>query len=748
MDYINEIFSMSFLSAAGWTVLHSLWMGIALLTVILIAQHVGAKDSPSRKYRIAFVGQATLFILAILTFTFYYLRPESATLGEVMFSGEMESFGVVQTSFVNEWKNVLAANAPSIAMIWMIGMTFLLLKMLIGFRYIHNLRKSSWRITDERLIELVTIIKSKFKLNISCDIRSTNKFLSPLLTGLYRPFILLPLAVINSLSMEEVELVLAHELAHLKRYDHIAVFFQQIFETVLYFNPAIWILSRQLNKYREEACDDLVVQVMGKEVNYAKSLVKLQELQILRRQEGFVLSALGRKNHLLNRIKRIMKMETNNRFNLGRLSILFLLPLTFALLSFYSKQDRNNNRNTEVEVEKIAHLVSHVEYDHSMTQIDTVPVPKSRTKIIEKITKKENGREVEAEFEGDEIKYLKIDGALADPSNTEEYDEIIADLRDDLADNSNQRNNTNSFFFKGGDEDIEIEMEFEELGEEMEELFEHLGEDMGELFEDFGENMEGLFDDIEVKELENGFMLKLDGDDVFEFYGNGENDNFNFNFNGDTENLKKYFENFNSNHPEMLEYFENYQSHFPEIIEEDGNIIIRKYNDGDDVIIFRDDIARWTEDAQRLAEEYEHNAERWALEWKDRAKEMKERQKEMKKHWKDRAKERRGHEGNVMRVYPQWRDRNDNSDVHVHRLLELAQRDNSISLQHRIEKELKNDGFMSAGGNYTFKLKENKLRINGKKQPQDIYEKYKDIYERYTGSDLSGSTYSTSNTGI
>ena len=776
MEFITNLFSTSFLSAAGWTVIHSLWMGACVLAVVMMLQHVFAKNSPAKKYYLALGGQLVLLGLAMTTFYYYFIAVDVASMTEAFFTGNGAALESKASAITLQIKYLLAQNTPVIAGLWLLGVVLLLTKMAFGYRYVRKLRKNTWLLENDRIKEIEVSIRRHFNISLNFEIRTTKNYMTPILTGLFRPFIVLPLAVINSLEPEEVELILAHEIAHLKRYDHVAIFFQQIIETLLYFNPAIWVLSRQLNKFREEACDDMVVQAMGHEINYAKSLVKLQELHTTQTQGVFALSALGHKNQLLNRIKRIMKMENNNRNNLGRLAMVLLVPFALVLLSFYAKHEKKNK-----EVERLSHIETQVDFNDVsnlrtklLTNLgwtyssDTIPARSSKSRIIEKITKKENGREIEAEFENNELQYLTVDGDRLSPEEAEKYQDIVDDLKSELS--NNQKGNYSDRNFRkfkfndenGNEEDIELDLDFDELGEGMENLFEGLGDGMGDLFENLGEDMEGLFEDMEFIETEDGMIFKNGDAKIFEFRG-GDND-LQIRINGQDLELNELLEDLDIDMENMFDNVQGFSLSLDD--DEDGQIIIRR-NGEEPLILNADEIESWAdkfgEDAEEWGKKIEKNVEKWAEKYEHKAEKWAEKHEKEIEKWAEQMENRAGeleerrdaiqdrneqyHDAKEERREA-FQDRQERYDDAMQGRRNDADNAGRMTLQHRIEKELKRDGFMSGSDDYSFKLKGNRLKINGKKQPQSVYEKYKDIYERYTGGNLNDNTFSISNTGI
>ncbi len=96
-------------------------------------------------------------------------------------------------------------------------------------------------------------------------------------TGFLKPVILVPASMISGLSPEQIYAILAHELAHIRRNDYIINVIQTLIETIFFFHPAIWYISVQIRKERENACDDIAVELTGDKVNYAKTLAFTQD---------------------------------------------------------------------------------------------------------------------------------------------------------------------------------------------------------------------------------------------------------------------------------------------------------------------------------------------------------------------------------------------------------------------------------------------------------------------------------------
>jgi len=131
---------------------------------------------------------------------------------------------------------------------------------------------------------------------------STSAIDVPTVIGWWRPAVLVPVSACLQLSPAQLEAVLAHELAHIRRHDYLVNALQNVVETVLFYHPAVWWLSGRIREEREQCCDDLAVSVCEDRVMYARALVLLEESR--QQSPAFGLAATG--GSLLTRVHRLL----------------------------------------------------------------------------------------------------------------------------------------------------------------------------------------------------------------------------------------------------------------------------------------------------------------------------------------------------------------------------------------------------------------------------------------------------------
>lgn len=214
----------------------------------------------------------------------------------------------------------LAFLAPYIAAGYAAGFFVMLLRLGVGVYGGHRLRRASEPVTDRGLLDgLAAKATALGGLRSTPALAYCGRVAVPTVVGVIRPMILLPVHIQTGFTIAQIELLLLHEIAHLRRYDHLVNLLQRVAEALLFFHPAVWYVSRQIALSREHCCDDLVLQHGGQPADYAKLLVQAEE-----HAHGDVplaaLSATGKPSQLRRRVARILGADLPVK--LGRTGLL------------------------------------------------------------------------------------------------------------------------------------------------------------------------------------------------------------------------------------------------------------------------------------------------------------------------------------------------------------------------------------------------------------------------------------------
>lgn len=187
--------------------------------------------------------------------------------------------------------------------VWLVGAPLTFLFLTTGLIGSQRLRKQSNLLAEGPIYDACTRLRSTLAISQRVGIAISERITSPLLIGIVRPVILLPPAALTGWSPEEIEMVLLHELAHVRRWDNLVNFLQRVVESLLFFHPAVWWVSGWVRHDREECCDTVVVSRTARPTAYAELLVALATPQS-------PLAGLAMAQHpLTGRIRRILKIE-------------------------------------------------------------------------------------------------------------------------------------------------------------------------------------------------------------------------------------------------------------------------------------------------------------------------------------------------------------------------------------------------------------------------------------------------------
>ncbi|MFT6864381.1 MAG: beta-lactamase regulating signal transducer with metallopeptidase domain [Akkermansiaceae bacterium] len=247
----------------------------------------------------------------------------------------------------------IAPPAPSplplsfwIAGIYFTGLLLMMGRVVLGYHCCSKIRRHGKAIKDGPWHAALTQAVSKMKLRSKPLMIWSEKVTSPVVTGIFRPMIVLPISLMSGLPKDQAVAILSHELAHLRRFDHLIVVFQRLLEALFFFHPAVWFLSRRLDQEREKACDDLVVQAINNRADYAEALVNLGS----NHQPTLALAA-AKNPHLKDRIFRILNhpQPTTVRVNRGGW---LTIAAAIGALGFFSLSPAHSEEKEVVEAEE------------------------------------------------------------------------------------------------------------------------------------------------------------------------------------------------------------------------------------------------------------------------------------------------------------------------------------------------------------------------------------------------------------
>lgn len=218
------------------------------------------------------------------------------------------------------------------------GVLLMMMRLLLGLRGGQDLRRISTAIEDAEFLAMVRAQVEKLGLRSVPPVSFCDRISIPVVIGVFRPVILLPACLVSGLTSDQLWALVTHELAHIRRYDLHVNLLQRAIEAVLFFHPAVWIVSRRVSSERENATDDEVVAAGCPATRYADALVRMAELSLSIRGANTVaqLTSLaatgGSSSEFKRRVLRLIDMSVTPQIRLTRGGVLTILLATSSLM--------------------------------------------------------------------------------------------------------------------------------------------------------------------------------------------------------------------------------------------------------------------------------------------------------------------------------------------------------------------------------------------------------------------------------
>jgi len=299
----------------GLTLLHFLWQGIAIAAAAFTCMTVVRRASA--KYLVAVVMLALMEATPAVTFLLLSERPVTtpttdATAG-LSKTGQPQIATPAATMQVLNFGSAASERASSIYLLWFVeawfgGVLLLSLRPAAGFLLIERMRIKKGAPVTKVLHARCLELQRRLRVNRVVRYCESLQLQAPAVVGWFRPVVLLPVSALMGLSASQLELVIAHELAHVKRLDSFVNLFQITAETLLFYHPAVWWLSKRIRAERENCCDDVAISVCGNAVEYARALATMAEWQ-----SAPALAMASNRSPLAERVARLLGVAKLDR---------------------------------------------------------------------------------------------------------------------------------------------------------------------------------------------------------------------------------------------------------------------------------------------------------------------------------------------------------------------------------------------------------------------------------------------------
>jgi Zn-dependent protease with chaperone function len=287
----------------GWrnlvfALLHTLWQGAVLSGILYLLLKWTPVRRHNARYLAAFGTQLGIVLAGLVTWAVLDVTasrgPSSADAAKASLSqgpegvaGDAHGLALLGgadplPAFQQETPAALEGTAgerprpvsrwiPLAAVAWLIGVGAMFVRMALSVTGARRLARGC-ELTEGPILDAVERMRATLRIGRRVRVVVTKLATGPAVQGIFLPTLLLPASMATGLAPDALRAVLAHELAHIRRNDYLFSLVQMAVEAVLFFNPAVWWISRQIRREREACCDFLAVSVLGEPVGYARAL--------------------------------------------------------------------------------------------------------------------------------------------------------------------------------------------------------------------------------------------------------------------------------------------------------------------------------------------------------------------------------------------------------------------------------------------------------------------------------------------
>jgi beta-lactamase regulating signal transducer with metallopeptidase domain len=369
MNAIDMLLQKPAFQALGWALLHFIWQGALVASLFSLFGALTRKKSANLRYAAACGALVLLLILPIVTFSILFLSNRPASAASTLSSGSKaltrslpsrDEYAATARDFpagASQQTSVQAgasSNAlplasvgqsrpvtklirdkvtsfvPWLVALWLVGVIGLSIRFAGGLAFTRRLKRERNNEASPLWQEKAAALCARLRVSRPVLLCESALVEVPTVIGWLRPAILVPASALTGLTPEQLEALLAHELAHIRRYDYLVNLIQTAVETLLFYHPIVWWISNQIRIERENCCDDIAVATCGDVLTYARALADLEHLRDAIPQ--LALAASG--GSLLTRIERLVgRARPGHRHQVApQLAGLLTVAAVFAVL--------------------------------------------------------------------------------------------------------------------------------------------------------------------------------------------------------------------------------------------------------------------------------------------------------------------------------------------------------------------------------------------------------------------------------
>ncbi len=356
----------------GWALLHSLWQATAVTLAAAALLRLLRRQRATVRYAVAYGGLLLAFLLPASTAWRLASSTHTYEFGPAETRAALEGTSVAVTAgeppriWTSVARPALEALLPWMVAGWTLGVLLHSVRLTGGYVQVLRLRRKGASPAPERWQQVFEDLLRRLRVGLPVRLLASTKVLVPMACGWLRPVVIVPVSTLTAIPIEQLESILAHELAHIRRHDYLLNLVQSVIEILLFYHPGVRWLSNRVKDERENCCDDVAVAACGDARVYARALAGLEHLRA-GALPAPVLAATG--GALLQRIRRLLVPPVAETGELGpRLAAAVLLLGALSLGGLYVAAGADRPRGAPRATAEVPGALSYRSYSPQQEQ--------------------------------------------------------------------------------------------------------------------------------------------------------------------------------------------------------------------------------------------------------------------------------------------------------------------------------------------------------------------------------------------
>lgn len=423
--------------STGMALLHSLWQIVIVYIIMRMLLKLFKNGSSSLRYKISLGAMVSVLLMGLITFGIYYFNEKENSLYIAGIIDDLRQNGYNFKEIINstetEVQNGTARNyLPYLVFFYFCGVILMSLRLILSLLYLRKYKTKGLKEPEFDLLNRFSGLLKRFQVKRSVRLVESFLIKTPVVIGYFKPLVVVPVGIFTHLPFNQVEAILAHEIAHIKRNDFLINILQSVVELLFFYHPVIYQISKHIREERENCCDDIALSHCSDSSQYVKALARMEGIMPVSPHPA--VAFVKQKHNLFNRMKRILNPETMKTKLSHRIIAGIIIIAGFSILMITGAAALNNISGEHNEaLEKSVNSSFELNHSQSSIPVDTI-ISYDDDRITTYRENEEGEREkIEMKFENGKLAELIIDGETIPEKDHRKYRDLVNQIRQEVA---------------------------------------------------------------------------------------------------------------------------------------------------------------------------------------------------------------------------------------------------------------------------------------------------------------------------